>query len=483
MTTVRRNWLQKLTSTLSSVRTGIVLLILVGLASILGTLILQRPMAKPGEIERLYSPGTIRLLDFFGLFDVFHAWWFVTLLALLGLSLVMASVERFPIAWHYVARPYRVPEEHFVRNLPIQASVPLAGASPQRAMDVTVGLLRRRGLKPVVTASERGPVLFAERNRYARLAAYVVHLSLLTIFAGAIVDSIWGYRAFVTLGEGHATNQVALLGTEQPQNLPFTIRCEKAGMERYPDGTPKRYWTRVTVLENGRETLRKEIEVNEPLTYRGIRFFQSSYGQSGEVSTIQLRAVRKDGPGSPESFTLRPNQPISLSDGTTVRLANFLPDFVIQGNQVISRSEELNNPGIQLAVKTNSAEVPVWLFPKYPEFKHPDSSPYEFSVEDIQMGYYTGLQVARQPGQAAIWFGCILLAMGLGLALYFAHVRYWALIRTRADGSGELWLGGSTSKNRGDFVERFQGLVEEARTALRAEACAQPEAELSVVHS
>lgn len=483
MTTVRKNWLQKLTSTFSAVRTGIVLLILVGLASILGTLILQRPLAKPGEIERLYSPGTVRLLDFFGLFDVFHTWWFVTLLAVLGLNIVMASLERLPIAWHYLARPYRVPDEHFVRNLPIQASVPLADADPQRAIDVTAALLRRRGLKPVITKTEHGPVIFAEKHPYARLAAYVVHLSLLIIFSGAIVDSIWGYRAFVTLGEGHATNQVALLGNDQPQKLPFTIRCEKAGMEKYPDGTPKRYWTKLTVLENGRETLRKEIEVNEPLTYKGIRFFQASYGQSGEVSSIQVKAVRKDGKAAPQSFTLRPNQSVSLDKETAVRLVNFLPDFVIQGNQVMSRSDELNNPGIELGVKTASGEAPVWLFPKYPDFKHPDASPYEFSVEDIQMGYFSGLQVAKQPGQTAIWFGCILLALGLGLALYFAHVRYWGLIRIKPDGSCQLWLGGSTSKNRGDFIERFQELVQETRAALQAEAIPQPEAELSVVRS
>lgn len=470
MRQVHRTPIQKLISTFSAVRTGIVLLILVGLASILGTLILQRPMAKPGEIEKLYSPETIRLFDFLGLFDLFHSWWFVTLLAVLGLNIILASIERLPLAWHYVSRPYRVPDEHFIRNLAIQASVPLGGTQAQGAIERVREALRRRGLKPVITPTNHGPVLFAEKNRYARLAAYVVHSSLLIIVSGAMVGAIWGYRAFVTLGEGHATNQVSLFGSEQPRQLPFTIRCEKAGMERYADGTPKRYWTRLSVLENGRETLRKELEVNDPLTYKGIRFFQASYGQSGEASSIRLRAVRKDGKGAPQSITLKPNQAVQLDEQTSVRLAAFLPDFVIEGNQVTSRSDELNNPGIKLAVEQASGEVWVWLFPRYPELRHPDSSPYEFHVEEIEMGYYSGLQVAKQPGQTAIWIGCILLALGLTLALYFAHVRYWAVIRTAEDGSRQLWLGGSTSKFKEDFIGKFQALVRETSEALAVDA-------------
>lgn len=468
--TLHRTPLQKLVSTFSAVRTGIILLILLGLSSIVGTVVLQRPMAKPGEIEKLYSPETIRWFDFFGFFDLFHSWWFITLLAVLGLNIVLASLDRLPIAWHYIAHPYRLPDEHFVRNLPIQASVPLGSVDAPRALDHVAIALRRRGLKPICSAAERGPVLFAEKNRYARLAAYIVHSSLLIIVGGALVDSIWGYRAFVTLGEGEATNRVALLGTEQPKELPFTIRCEKAGMERYPDGTPKRYWTRVTVIENGRETLRKEMEVNDPLTYRGIRFFQASYGQSGEVGALKLRAAHKDGKQTPTNFLLKPKQVVALDHQTSVSLAAFLPDFVIQGNEIFSRSDELNNPGIKLVVKSTAGETPVWLFPKYPEFRHPDSSPYEFTVENIEMGYYSGLQVAKQPGQNAIWLGCILLAIGLGIALYFAHVRYWALVRTTPDGRRVLWLGGSTSKHKGEFMERFQALVRETRAALAAEA-------------
>ena len=85
----------------SSVRCGLILLGLVGTAVILGTLILQRPLAREGQIEQVYAPQTIRLLNSLGLFDVFHTWWFVVLLGLLGASIVLASFERFPQAWRF----------------------------------------------------------------------------------------------------------------------------------------------------------------------------------------------------------------------------------------------------------------------------------------------------------------------------------------------------------------------------------------------
>ncbi|MGE5206092.1 MAG: cytochrome c biogenesis protein ResB, partial [Chlamydiota bacterium] len=70
--TARRIW-----QTLSSVRTGIILLILVVIASAAGTFILQRPTTDPDVLQRSYSPLALAWLDRLGLTDVFHASWFV----------------------------------------------------------------------------------------------------------------------------------------------------------------------------------------------------------------------------------------------------------------------------------------------------------------------------------------------------------------------------------------------------------------------
>lgn len=241
----------------SSLRCGLTLLGLVGVATIAGTIILQRPMAREGQIEQIYAPQTIRLLDGLGLFDVFHAWWFLLLLGLLGANIVLASLERFPQAWRYFARPHRAADEWFVRKLPVTREILLGGLDPQDALTTAANTLRGLHLRPHVETLVRG-TLYVEKHRIARLAPYVVHLSLIIIFAGAIVDGVWGFRGFVSLGPGTKIQSVEPMNSNIPAHpLSFTLRCEGAGMEKYPDGSPRQYWTKLVVEENGREVMRK----------------------------------------------------------------------------------------------------------------------------------------------------------------------------------------------------------------------------------
>src|ERR1700760_2778586 len=106
---------KKLWQTLSSIKTGVILLILTVIISAAGTVILQRPVTEPDDMERAYSPQMLHLLDKLGLTDVFHAWWFVALLVLVSFSIIAASIERFPNAWRFYARPYKVTDENFRR--------------------------------------------------------------------------------------------------------------------------------------------------------------------------------------------------------------------------------------------------------------------------------------------------------------------------------------------------------------------------------
>jgi cytochrome c biogenesis protein len=107
-TALRFAW-RNLWQTLSSIKTGVVLIILVVIFSAAGTVILQRPMTDSDDMQRAYSPAMLRFLDATGLTDVFHTRWFVALLILVSFSIIAASVQRFPNAWRYYARPYKSP--------------------------------------------------------------------------------------------------------------------------------------------------------------------------------------------------------------------------------------------------------------------------------------------------------------------------------------------------------------------------------------
>jgi cytochrome c biogenesis protein len=455
----------------ASVRTGIILLILVVIASAAGTFVLQRPITDAEALRRAYSPETLRWLDAVGLTDVFHSWWFVALMSLLAVNIICASIERFPSVWRFFSRPYLKPNASFFSGLPLHRQIPVR--ETLQGLEAAERALREMGLRPRRIEGEP-PSLFAERFRFARLAAYIVHLSLLLILAGGIVDALWGYRGFLALTKGEQTDQLDLQNGEH-KTLPFAIRCDGAGQENYPDGSPKRWWSKLVVLENGREVARKEIEVNDPLTHRGLRFFQSSYGPTGEVASVKLLARPASDPSRAREVEFRPGQPIPLDAETTATLSAFVPDLVIVGNRIESRSNEPNNPAIQLTLNsTRAGESRVWVFAKYPDAMHNPDAPYTFEFRDLEMGYYTGLQVAYEPGQWAVWAGCLLMALGLFIAFYFVHVRVWVLPSTDEQGRTTLWLGASTSKHREEFQQRFERLIQSVEEELRAGAAASP---------
>src|SRR5438067_1339230 len=242
----RRNMAAKLNSallkgwrTLGAIRTGVVLLITVVIVSAAGTLILQRPMTDPEEMQRAYSPQILRILDLLGLTNVFHAWWFIFLLLLVSGSIVAASIERFPNAWRYFARPYKSTDQSFRKAISLHKEL--------RIEDEEAGLVAaERALLSLGFRPERvvGPdhiCLFAERHRISEMAVYIVHASLILIFLGGIVDGIWGWRGYVSLERGQQVSQVPLKegGTKQ---LPFAVRSDGAGQENYKDGSPKRWW-------------------------------------------------------------------------------------------------------------------------------------------------------------------------------------------------------------------------------------------------
>jgi cytochrome c biogenesis protein len=461
----------RISRALTSIQTGIILLILVVIASVAGTLILQRPITEPAELARAYRPETLQWLDRLGLTDVFHSWWFLTLMTLLALNIVLASLDRWPEVWRYFARPYRKPERHFMAALPLQEEIVIPDTvTGMRAAQIA---FKRVGLRPKKIGQDSDLSLYAERYRFARLAAYVVHASLLLILAGGIVDGLWGYRGFVVLTMNGSVNEIEMRDGGK-KALPFTLRCDGAGQENYPDGSPRRWWSKLAVVENGAEVKRKEIEVNEPLVHRGLRFYQSSYGQSGEVGSIQVRVSKKDNAGAPQDLTLGLGETRPLDASSAVTFARFLPDFVVRGREVESRSNELNNPAILLLVKSGSAEpAKVWLFPRFPDFSHPTAAAYSFEFRDMQMGYYTGLQVSYEPGQWAVWGGCLLMALGLAMAFYFVHLRAWAVPVSDGRGRLVLWVGASASKNRDELEERFRRLVSEIRRALESEPVEQ----------
>src|SRR6202142_544841 len=347
----RKSMARTIWQTASAIKTGVVLLILVVILAAAGTVILQRPMTDPDDRQRAYSPQALRLLDATGLTDVFHSWWFLGLMALVSLCIVAASIDRFPNSWRFFSRPYKYPDESFRRASRPQKSIPIP--DEETGIVAAERALHSMGYKPERVVREDHFGIFAERHRISELAVYIVHASLLLIFFGTIVDGLWGWRGYISLNEGQTSNAVEIRDGST-RTLPFAIRCDAAGQEDYKDGTPKKWWSKLVVVKDGQDVQKKEIVVNDPLLYSGIRFYQASYGPTGKVDKLLLVAAPKSGPGQKQEFGMAVNDTVVLDADTTVRFSEFIPDFAVRDGQVYKKSNELENPAAHLIVTSKA---------------------------------------------------------------------------------------------------------------------------------
>jgi cytochrome c biogenesis protein len=451
--------------TFSNLRTGVVLLILTGIASALGTFILQRPATDPEKLARAYSRATLLWLDRLGLTDVFHTWWFLTLLGLVSLSIILVSIDRFPNAWRFYARPYRKTDSHFRSALPKKVELPITDA--EDGLNAAERALKKSGW-PVERIDDRiEPSLYSERHRFSVMAVYIVHASLLLIFAGGIIDGVFGYSGFMALQNGQTSNTIEMRkgGTKQ---LPFAVKCNGAGQENYADGSPKRWWSKLAVVENGQQVQAKEIVVNDPLIHNGLRFYQASYGSTGKLDGLKV-AVTPNAGGEGREITLPMDQAVEVAPNTTVTLAEYIPDFFIRDNQIFKKSDDPVNPAFRLQVKNTATgeDTKLWMFPAYNAAAQGENNTgYRFDYSDMQMGYFTGLEVSHEPGQWLVWGGCLLMGAGLFVAFYMVHMRAWVTAVPDARGNLVLWIGGQSNKNRDRFEQKFNELVDNIRTEL-----------------
>ena len=454
---------KRIHKTFSNLRTGVVLLILTGIASALGTFILQRPATDPDKFARAYSPATLQWLDRLGLTDVFHTWWFLTLLGLVSLSIVLVSIDHFPNAWRFYARPYRKTDSHFRSALLNKVEQPINDS--EEGLNAAERALKKSGWPVERIAEKSEPSLYSERHRFSVMAVYIVHASLLLIFAGGIIDGIFGYSGFMALENGQTSNVIELRkgGTKQ---LPFAVKCNGAGQENYADGSPKRWWSNLAVVEDGKEVLAKQIVVNDPLVHSGLRFYQASFGSTGKLVGLKVAITPQNRAASETMLAM--NQPLQLDSNTTVTLAEYIPDFFIRDNQIFKKSDDPVNPAFRLQVKNTATgeETKLWMFPAYNSAAQGEYPNYKFDFREMKMGYFTGLEVSHEPGQWLVWAGCLLMGAGLFVAFYLVHMRVWIAAVTDARGNLVLWVGGQSNKNRDRFEQKFKELVDAIRTEL-----------------
>ena len=209
------------------------------------------------------------------------------------------------------------------------------------------------------------------------------------------------------------------------------------------------------VLENGQEVLKKTIEVNDPLSYKGLTFYQSSYGPAGDPS-FTFR-VRERATGETVEVEARQGRHIPLPGGRSFAVNQFTPNYDRFG------------PAAQIHVNAadGSHGTPFIVLKSFPEFDERRGGDYIFTLLDHQQRYYTGLQVAKDPGVEVVWLGCFLMVVGSLVAFFVSHRRLWVSIRHEGTTS-QIRVAGSAHRNQPGFELYFEGLKQAVEKSLNA---------------
>jgi cytochrome c biogenesis protein len=302
----------------------------------------------------------------------------------------------------------------------------------------------------VVTEVDGEYHLFAQKTPYCRLGVYVVHFSIIIIFIGAILGSFFGYKAFVNIVEGTSVSTVYNPITEKPIDLGFAVKCEKFSVSFYDTGAPKEFKSILTILENGQPVpgyINIPIVVNSPLSYKGITFYQASYGPAGEGAVYHFTVQDRKG-GAPSELTVRQGEKAPLPGGGYLQVVEAVPEVKVYMPQLSGAAAKIE------VTPAGGAPQQVILFQKFPKFDERRGGEQIFTYGGAEERFYTGLQVAKDPGVWVVWLGCTLMVIGICLAFFFSHKRVWIRVA-----HGRTIVGGTASKNPAGFQILFDDLV------------------------
>ena len=430
-----------------SLKLTLSLLISLALTSIIGTILPQG--ALPPEYVATISSAKLQIYTKLGFFDMYHSWWFIALLYVFSLNLVSCSIKRLPHVFKFISEPTLVLGEGARNSFSLKKELKFSGDTEQWKERLT-DFLAKEFSAPVITEQSGDYHLFAQKTAWCRLGVYVVHLSVLVIFIGAIIGSLAGYKGYVTIVEGASVKAFQKQNGEQ-MPLGFEVLCEKFNVDFYTTGAPKEFRSILTVLENGKPVpgySKVKVIVNEPMTYKGITFYQSSYGQASEGSEHFISVTPRNG-GAVEKLTVREGVPVTLKDGTLFKL--------LEATQEVRQfAPGFSGPAARIEVTPKGAAPLTFIaFKNFPEVNAQRGDALIFGYEGSNAKQYTGLQVAKDPGVWVVWIGCTLMVIGIFVAFFMSHKRIWVIVT-----KGHARIYGNASKNQAAFQMQFEDISE-----------------------
>jgi cytochrome c biogenesis protein len=470
--------------TLTSMRTALLLLFLLALASIPGGFLPQRainPLRVNTYLAKHQSFGP--LMDRVRLFDVFSSPWFSAIYLLLFVSLIGCLIPRTRLHLRALrARPPKVPRT--LARLPVSDSFPLT-RSPEEELDRAAKALRGWRLE------RRGNELSAEKGYLRETGNLVFHLSLVLLLIGIAIGAFLGFKGTALVVEGKGfSNTVGLYDDihpgrrfQQSSLVPFTVDLKAFNATYAEDGKALTFDADVTWSKPGGREASYDIRVNHPLHIGAAKTYLVGHGYAPHL-------VFKDVDGTVlDDVTLPclPQNPQFLStcvlkEASTVGKqvgfrGVFTPTTVTDaGRRVASTYPGLRNPFLTVAAFEGSLGVdsglPQSVFRLDTSAMTPIDSgrahalapgetwhlPSGTSLTYVDTREWATFQVTQDPGKGLALLASVGMVGGLMLSLFIRRRRMWVRVLP-----GTVEVGGLARTDPDRFAAEFAQIVSKMR--------------------
>jgi len=310
---------------LASMRFAIALLTVICIASVIGTVVQQQqPMTN---YVNQFGPFWSELFGKLDLYTVYSAWWFLLMLGFLVVSTSLCIARHTPRILRDLKTYKETMREQSIQAFKLKA-LGYLHMNPEAALGQVNAWLAAEGWKARAQVRTGGVMIGARKGAAHKIGYLAAHSAIVLICVGGLLDGNLIVRAIMwaqgkQIYQGADLNQMTAvnrLGTSNPsfrgnlfvpegsrsstallsmptgvvvQDLPFDVELKKFIVEYYATGMPKLFASDIVIHDrrDGSST-KATVKVNEPVTYRGVTLYQSSFEDGGSGMKLKLRSLQ-----------------------------------------------------------------------------------------------------------------------------------------------------------------------------------------------
>ena len=476
--TYNKTIIDKVWNFFSSVKVGVTLIVVTLIASIIGTILpqegnlsIQIPVNQYYE-ERYGWFGKIYYA--LGFHDVYGSWWYLLLIASIGVSLVICSLDRV-IPLYKALKNQKV-----TRNSGFLKRQRLFIEKQIDNIDGDMAIIKERLTKKRYKVMEENGNILAEKGRFSRWGPYINHIGLIIFLIGAMLRFAPGFyvNEALWIKEG---DTLAVPGT----NKEYYLTNHQFIMELYDEsagdvfkealnqkgGIVKNYQSNITLykaeesLPGEKPKLHKledyQIQVNKPLKFDQYAIYQSSY-RLNEIAKMTFSLTNKESGQTYGDITIdltNPKENYDLGNGYRVELMSYFPDFQIVDGEPSTKSSKPVNPAFAFKMVTPEKPQGEVSFAAIQQTIEPmGENKYKMTFKSVDTVNYSGLTVRKDLTLPIIALGGVIFLIGVAQGSFWYHRRIWL-----KQENGVVLLAGHTNKNWYGFAKEVETIVHGTR--------------------